>query len=83
MSLPEEITMSKPNFDAMSRDELAHYMVSHRDTPEGVEARQAFIRQMAKRAESHGIDFYRLRSQDASHPSDQISSIMSAPIIKL
>ena len=44
--------MNKPNFDGMSRDELAHYMVAHRDTPEGVEARQAFIQQMAKRAES-------------------------------
>jgi hypothetical protein len=24
--------MSKPNFDAMSRNELANYMVAHRDT---------------------------------------------------
>ena len=55
--------MDKPNFDGMSRDELAHYMVAHRDTPEGVEARQAFIEQMAKRAESRGIDFYRLNVQ--------------------
>jgi hypothetical protein len=51
--------MSKPNFASMSRDELAHYMVAHRDTPEGIEARQAFISQMAKRAESRGIEFYR------------------------
>ncbi len=51
--------MSEPNFAAMSRDELAHYMVAHRDTPAGIEARQAFISQMAKRAESRGIDFYR------------------------
>jgi hypothetical protein len=51
--------MSKPNFAAMSRDELAHYMVANRDTPEGIEARQAFISQMAKRAESRGIEFYR------------------------
>lgn len=51
--------MSTPNFAAMSRDELAHYMVAHRDTPEGIKARQAFISQMAKRAESRGIDFYR------------------------
>ncbi|MGF1478046.1 MAG: hypothetical protein ACFB4I_00940 [Cyanophyceae cyanobacterium] len=28
--------MNKLNFEDMSRDELAHYMVAHRDTPDGV-----------------------------------------------
>jgi hypothetical protein len=60
--------MSTPNFAVMSRDELAHYMVAHRDTPEGIEARQAFIRQMAKSAESRGIDFYRPASANQSNP---------------
>jgi hypothetical protein len=44
--------MNELNFDNMTRDELAHYMVAHRDTPEAVEARRDLIRQMAKRAES-------------------------------
>jgi hypothetical protein len=69
MTLHQGIAMSKPNFDSMSRDELAHYMVAHRDTPEGLEARQAFISQMAKRAESRGIVFY--RSQSTNHTNVQ------------
>jgi hypothetical protein len=68
--------MNKPNFDDMSRDELAHYMVAHRNTPEGTEARQAFIDQMAKRAESRGIDFYRLQSPTTS-PNQSARSIDS------
>ena len=72
--------MNKPNFDSMSRDELAHYMVDHRNTSEGVEARQAFIHQMAKRAESRGIDFYRLQSQTTSLENIQTSPIDSPQI---
>lgn len=34
--------MNKLNFDAMSRDELAHFMVAHRDTEKGIEARYTF-----------------------------------------
>ena len=51
--------MNKPNFDAMSRNKLANYVVAHRDTQEGIEAQQAFISRMAKSAESRGIEFYR------------------------
>jgi hypothetical protein len=54
---------NKPNFNEMTRDELAHYIVAHRDTPEGMEARRVFISQMAKRFESRGIDFYRRNQQ--------------------
>jgi hypothetical protein len=53
------MTMNKPNFDAMSRDELAHYMVAHRDTSEEVEARRVYIRRMAEKAKSRGIEFHR------------------------
>ena len=53
--------MSKLNFENMNRDELARYMVAHRDTPEGIEARRAYIRQMAEKAKSQGIDFYRVQ----------------------
>ena len=38
----------------------------HRDTSEAVEATRALIRQMAKRAESRGIDFYRSQSQSVN-----------------
>jgi hypothetical protein len=72
--------MNKLNFDSMSRDELAQYMVAHRNTPEGIEARQAFIHQMAKRAESRGIDFYRSQSQTTSHENVQTSSIESPTV---
>jgi hypothetical protein len=51
--------MNELNFDNMTRDESAHYMVAHRDTSEAVEATRALILQMAKRAESRGIDLYR------------------------
>ena len=63
--------MSELNFDNMTRDELAHYMMAHRDTPEAVEAIRALIRQMAKNAESRGIDFYRSQSQTASRDNIQ------------
>ena len=66
MALLKGITMSELNFDNMTRDELAHYMVAHRGTPAAVEARRALIRQMAKRAESRGIDFYRLNIRSQS-----------------
>jgi hypothetical protein len=72
--------MNKPNFDSMSRDELAHYMVAHRNTPEGIEARQAFIDRMAKTAESRGIDFYRVQSQTTS-PNLRASSIDSSTLL--
>ena len=70
--------MSELNFDSMTRDELAHYMVAHRDTPEAIEAIRALIRQMAKNAESRGIDFYRSQSQTASRDNIQSQSINSS-----
>ena len=73
MASKKEITMNELNFDNMTRDELAHYMVAHRNTPEALEARRALIRQMAKRAESRGIDFY--RSNNRSQPVDPSTSI--------
>ncbi|HLO50642.1 MAG TPA: hypothetical protein VK211_19650 [Kamptonema sp.] len=54
--------MSKLNFENMNRDELARYMVAHRDTPDGIEARRAYIRQMAQKAKSRGIDISTLPS---------------------
>ncbi len=70
--------MSKPNFDAMSRNELANYMVAHRDTPEGIEARQVFISRMAKSAKSRGIEFYRSpiakESEQSTPPAVHLSN---------
>ena len=78
MTSIKEIAMSELNFDNMTRDELAHYVVAHRDTPEAVEAIRALIRQMAKNAESRGIDFYRSQSQTASRNNIQSQSINSS-----
>jgi len=33
---------STPNLEEMSHDELAHYLVADRDTPEGIEATLLF-----------------------------------------
>ena len=69
--------MGEINFDNMTRDELAHYMVAHRDTSESVEARRALIRQMAKRAQSRGIDFYRSNLESQSIDPIDVSVTMS------
>jgi hypothetical protein len=61
----------KPNFEEMTRDELAHYMVAHRNTPEAQEACRVFIRQMAQRLAARGIDLYAER--DRSQPLDSSS----------
>ncbi len=55
--------MDKLNFDTMSREELAHFIVAHRETAEGIEARRVYIRRMAEKAKSCGIDFYRSEIQ--------------------
>ena len=49
----------KLNFDNMTRDELAHYMVANRDNPEGIKARGVYIQRMAEKAKKCGIEFYR------------------------
>ena len=51
------------NLHNMTRDELAHYIVAHRNTPQGIEARRIFIRRMAEKAKSHGIKFDRSQIQ--------------------
>jgi hypothetical protein len=47
---------SNLDFNAMSRDELAHLMVAHRDSVHGIEARRAFIRRMKENAKKYGIE---------------------------
>ena len=51
--------MNKLNFDYMSRDELAHYICTHRNTLDGIEARRVYIRRMAEKAKNRGIKFAR------------------------
>ena len=55
--------MNREILQKMNRDELAHYIVSHRDTSEGIEARRVYIRRMAEKAKTHGIDLYNPDSQ--------------------
>ncbi len=59
--------MNKSNFDSMSRDELAHYIVAHRNTSQGIEARRVFIRRMADKAQSYGIDFHQPEGKAKTH----------------
>ncbi len=65
--------VNKLNFDNMSRDQLAHYMITHRDTPDGIEARRVYIRRMAEKAKSRGIEFHRpeLRTQPIDNKSNR------------
>jgi hypothetical protein len=48
----------QPNFEQMTRNELAHYMVAHRDTPQGIEAQRVYIQRIAKKAKELGFDLY-------------------------
>jgi hypothetical protein len=65
--------VNKLNFDTMSRDELAHYMVAHRDSPDGIEARRVYIRRLAEKAQTCGVEFYRpeLQTQPTESKSDR------------
>lgn len=56
--------MNEINFDNMSRDELAHYIVAHRDTPDAREAQRVYIRRMAEKAKKKGIDLYSPKDSD-------------------
>jgi len=51
--------MSEADLEQMGRQELAHYMVAHRDTPEGEEARRVYIRRLLAKAKAQGIDLSR------------------------
>lgn len=55
--------MDKVNFDTMSREELAHYIVAHRDTSEAIEARRVFIHRMAEKVKIHGIELHQPKVQ--------------------
>lgn len=44
------------NLQNMTRDELAQYIVTHRNTHLGIEVRRFFIRRIAEKAKNHGIE---------------------------
>ena len=52
--------MNKPNFDKMSRQELAYFMVANRNTPQEIEARRIYIRRMLEKAKQQGIKLRKL-----------------------
>jgi hypothetical protein len=51
--------MDNVDLESLSREDLARYMVAHRETPEGREAQRIYIRRMAEKAIANGINFYR------------------------
>lgn len=53
--------MNKINLDSLNREELARFIVTNRDTPEGIEARRIYIRRLAKKVENCGTKFYQLQ----------------------
>jgi uncharacterized protein with von Willebrand factor type A (vWA) domain len=58
--------MNESNFDTMNRDELARFIVAHRDTKEGIEARRIYINRMAEKAKSRGIELRRYENSSLS-----------------
>jgi hypothetical protein len=64
--------ITKVDFESMNRNELAHYIVAHRDSQEGIAARRAYIRQMAEKAKKHGIELHQAQVSTLS-PNDKDS----------
>ena len=57
--------MTNMNLDSLSREDLARFIVTHRDTTEGIEARRIYIRRLAQKVESRGIEFYKSPAQSS------------------
>lgn len=51
--------MDKMNLDSLSREELARFIIANRESAEGREARRIYIRRLAQKAASCGIEFYK------------------------
>ena len=58
MIFSKEMMMDEPNFEKMSRQELAYFMVANRNTPEEIEARRVYIRRMLEKAEKQGVELH-------------------------
>lgn len=55
--------MNLPNFDNMTRDELAHFMVAYRDTETDIDARRVYIHKLKEKAKNSGIDLEQTKFQ--------------------
>jgi hypothetical protein len=49
--------MNSTNLDSLNREELARFIVAHRDTSEGIEARRLYIRRFAHKVNNAGVSF--------------------------
>lgn len=49
--------MNTKNLEKLNREELARFIVAHRETPEGVEARRIYINRLAQTVNNSGINF--------------------------
>jgi hypothetical protein len=55
----EKKTMNKMNLNSLSREELARFIIDHRETEAGIEARRIYIRRLAEKAKTCGVEFYK------------------------
>jgi hypothetical protein len=60
--------MNTTNLEHLNREELARFIVAHRETPAGIEARRIYINRLAQKVNNSGINF----------EQPQISSIPSS-----
>ena len=49
--------MNTKNLDSLTREELARFIVAHRETPEGIEARRLYISRLAQKVNNAGVNF--------------------------
>jgi hypothetical protein len=49
--------MNSTNLDSLNREELARFIVTHRETQEGIEARRLYISRFAQKVNTAGINF--------------------------
>jgi len=54
--------MNTKKLDSLSREELARFIVAHRETPEGIEARRLYISRLAQKVNNAGFNFKRPQS---------------------
>ncbi len=49
--------MNTKSLDNLTREELARFIVAHRETPEGREARRLYISRLAQKVNNAGVNF--------------------------
>ena len=57
--------MNSTNLDSLNREELARFIVAHRETPEGIEASRLYINRLAQKVNNAGVNF--------KHPQAKVS----------